>query len=308
MGSETVLEGNDHDILGLDDVSVLRIRSQSFFYSGNLPEAPTIDYDDPDIIQQYSEEPIPDRTHESLRDLFNDNMYFRKKWLEAKKEHEDFVENLLQERRLLGSGNTDANLINRIEKQAQNHTFHKRQMANHKFLQPFLGLGRGEQVPLNLDKIKSHHSEMKTDFIALSTLKIFHHPDLTSDGARSQALGELKCKVSSNLYDHPINQIIQSLTGAAVCDWVFGQKLLCVAMLNTPLLEGYRQHIQTICKFCSTDPPKIAKQRDCLMIMKLMRSRWRISTSKCRLCGTSVGGYARPISDDISPTHCKETL
>jgi hypothetical protein len=201
-------------------------------------------------------------------------MYFRKKWLEAKKENEDLVENRLEERRLLASGNTSVNLINRIEKHAQSNTFNKRQMANHKFLQPFLGLKKGEQIPLNLNQIQSHHTRMKTDFIALSILKIFHHPEVTSAGAESQVLSELKCKVSSDLYHQPVNQVIQSLTGAAVCEWIFNQKLLCTAMLNTPLLEAYRQHLSTICKPCPTHPAQTAKQREILMILKLMWSRW----------------------------------
>jgi hypothetical protein len=47
---------------------------------------------------------------------------------------------------------------------------------------------------------------------------------------------------------YPIGQVIQSLTGAAVCEWVFNGKIQCTAMMSSPLLEGYRRHLGTICK------------------------------------------------------------
>ncbi|KAF2175979.1 hypothetical protein K469DRAFT_608810 [Zopfia rhizophila CBS 207.26] len=44
-----------------------------------------------------------------------------------------------------------------------------------------------------------------------------------------------------------VNHIIQSLVGAAICQWVFEEKFQCTAMLKSPVLEQYRHHIVSLC-------------------------------------------------------------
>jgi hypothetical protein len=44
-------------------------------------------------------------------------------------------------------------------------------------------------------------------------------------------------------------ELIQALTGASICDWVFGAEFQVDVMRTTPLLEGYRSLIKTCCKF-----------------------------------------------------------
>jgi hypothetical protein len=235
---------------GLNDAPSLQSASQSFFYATELQDTPTVDYDDLDTVHQFPEKPILDRSHETLRDLFNDNLYFRKKWSDSEERRKKIDRNGRLSHSLLaqGSANVLQTMADTIEAQNEKINSLQRQLNNQTFLQPFLTLGRGKEVPLNQVQIRTYHAKMRRDFRSLSIMNYFQHPDGTSTCVESRDLNELKSKVLSDVNHYPVGLVIQSLTGAAICEWVFNGKMQCTAMMNTPLLEGYRHHLHTICK------------------------------------------------------------
>ncbi|KAH6698422.1 hypothetical protein BKA61DRAFT_583255 [Leptodontidium sp. MPI-SDFR-AT-0119] len=138
-------------------------------------------------------------------------------------------------------------MADKIEAQNEKINNLQRQLNNQAFLQPFLTLGKGEELPLNQGQIRTYHAKMRRDFGSLSFMNYFQHPGAKSACIDSQELSELKSKVGGDMDQYPIGLVIQSLTGAAICDWVFNEKMQCTAMMNTPLLEGYKHHLSTIC-------------------------------------------------------------
>ena len=247
---DTCREGNTSEACSLSGDPSLQSALQSSFYATGLQDTPTIDYDDPDTAQQIPEKAILDRTHETLRDLFNDNLYFRKKWSESEERREKIDRNDRLRHSLLAPGSADViqTMADTIEIQDEKINTLQRQLSNQKFLQQFLTLGRGKEVPLNQAQIQINHKKMTREFRSLSIMNCFQHPGETSVCLESQDLNELKSNISSDVHCYPIGQVIQSLTGAAVCEWVFNGKIQCTAMMSSPLLEGYRRHLGAICK------------------------------------------------------------
>lgn len=223
---------------------------QSFFYATELKDTPTIDYDDPNTVQQFPEKLTLDCSNETLRDLFNDNLYFRKKWSDSEERRKKIDRTGRLRHSLLAPGSADVlqTMADTIETQNEKINTLQRQLSNQAFLQQFLTLGRGEETPLNQTQIQINHTKIRRDFRSLSIMNCFQHPGETSACIESQDLNELKSKAFSDVNRYPVGLVIQSLTGAAVCEWVFNGKIQCTAMMNTPLLEGYRYHLGTICK------------------------------------------------------------
>jgi hypothetical protein len=250
QASDTGGEGSTYDDCILNGTPSLPSALQPSFYATELQDTPTIDYDDPNTVQQIPENAILDRSHETLRDLFNDNLYFRKKWSDSEERREKIDRNERLRHSLLASGSAEVlqTMADTIEIQNEKINILQRQLRNQKFLQQFLTLGRGEEVPLNQAQIQIDHKKMSREFRSLSIMNCFQHPGETSGCVESQDLKELKSKVFSDLHRCPIGLVIQSLTGAAVCEWVFNGKIQCTAMMSSPLLEGYRRHLDTICK------------------------------------------------------------
>jgi hypothetical protein len=223
---------------------------QSFFYTTELQDTPIVGYDDLNTVQKFPENLVLDCSHETLRDLFNDNLYFRKKWSDSEERCKKIDRNGRLRHSLLAPGSADIlqKMADTIETQNEKINALQRQLSNQKFLQQFLTLGRGEEVPLNQAQIQTNHAKMRRDFRSLSTMNCFQHPGEISACVESRDLNELKSKVLSDVNRYPVGLVIQSLTGVAICEWVFNGKMQCTAMMNTPLLEGYRHHLRAICK------------------------------------------------------------
>jgi hypothetical protein len=223
---------------------------QSFFYATELQDTPAIDYDDLNTAEQFPEKLVLDCSHEILRDLFNDNLYFRKKWSDSEERCKKIDRNGRLRHSLLAPGSADVlqTMADTIETQNEKIYALQRQLSNQTFLQQFLILGRGKEVPINQSQIQSYHAKMRRDFRSLSIMNCFQHRRETAACFESRDLTELKSKVVSDVNCYPIGLVIQSLTGAAVCEWVFNGKIQCTAMMSSPLLEGYRRHLGTICK------------------------------------------------------------
>ncbi|KAE9377464.1 hypothetical protein N431DRAFT_553915 [Stipitochalara longipes BDJ] len=248
QSSDTCREGDTYEDCSLNTPS-LRNALKLPFYATELQDTPTIDYDDPNTIKQIPEQAILDRSHETLRDLFNDNLYFRKKWSDSEERRGKLDRNQRLRHSLLAPGSADVlqTMADTIEIQNEKINTLQRQLGNQKILQQFLMLGKGEEVPLNQSQIQNSHKKMRREFRSLSIMDCFQHPGETSACIESQDLNELKSKVSIDVHSYPVGLVIQSFTGAAVCEWVFNEKIQCTAMMSSPLLEGYRCHLGTIC-------------------------------------------------------------
>jgi hypothetical protein len=234
----------------VNDAPSLRNPSQSFFYATELQDTPTLNYDDLNTVPQYPDKLILGLSHETLRDLFNDNLYFRKKWSDSEERRQKTDRNGRLRHSLLAPGSADVlqTMADTIEAQNEKINSLQRQLNNQTFLQPFLTLGTAEGVPINQVQIRTFHAKMRRDFRSLAIMDYFQHPGGTFACVESRDLSELKSKVLSDVNHYPVGLVIQSLTGAAICEWVFNKKMQCTAMMNTPLLEGYRHHLHAICK------------------------------------------------------------
>lgn len=257
-------EGINHRICPSISVHTLESASHEFFYASEVRSASKTDYDSTNSIQQFPETLILSRSHETYRDLFNDNMYFRQKWSNSEDERNKILQNERLNRSLLASGSADVNktLTNLVQKQNAIIATLQQRLSNQMILQPFVELRRSEQAPLNLAKIRFNHAQMRKGFGALCIMDCFKHPQEKLECSESQDLGDLKRQAFSNTLQNsahddiylrggcntPANLMVQSLVGAAVCEWVLKGKFQCTAMMNTPLLEKYRYHLSSICK------------------------------------------------------------
>lgn len=256
----------------------LQETSESFFYASELQKPPILDYEDPDSIDRSGEQPILDCSHETLRDLFNDNIYFRKKLASVEKERKK----LDQEQRLINSLSA-VNMVDRAKSQQGRITDLERQLNNQTFLKPFLELEREYRSPLNLKRIKHSFTKMKGQFGSLSIMDEFQYLRENFLHQQSKDADELLRKVLGDVpqsapHDHsswqigdrvPADIMVQSLVGAAVCEWVFQAELRCTAMMNVPLLESFKNHLRTVCMRAEM---KITPQH--MTLRNLTERRW----------------------------------
>jgi hypothetical protein len=138
----------------------------------------------------------------------------------------------------------------------------RRQGKNHHFLQPFLKLEEKYTFPPTLDHIKHGLDTMKSGILSLSSITEFRYPPDQFLASSSKPLATLLRKVlgdpdQSILQSEecrelerqvPTDEMIQSLTGAAICEWVFHSEFRCSAMMSTDIFEEVKQHLSTICE------------------------------------------------------------
>lgn len=137
QSSDTCREGSVYEACNLNSTPSLRSALQSSFYATELQDTPTIDYDDPNTVQKIPETAILDCSHETLRDLFNDNLYFRKKWSDSEERREKIDRNERLRHSLLAPGSADVlqTMADTIQIQNEKISTLQRQLSNQKFVQ-----------------------------------------------------------------------------------------------------------------------------------------------------------------------------
>ncbi|CAI6338265.1 unnamed protein product [Periconia digitata] len=132
------------------------------------------------------------------------------------------------------------------------------QVSSQSVLQPSCDWGYGE---LNIETLRSKVSILERKIAALDHILDFEYPDGRGNTVEwSAGLLELtRTALSNNLHsytsqlgyllDHniPPQWFVQALIGAAVCKDVFGQEFRCFEMMNTSLLDEYRNQVTAAC-------------------------------------------------------------
>jgi hypothetical protein len=234
------------------------VPSQSFLYTDTFRETTAFDYDDTESRIRISDTQTYAQRDETLVALFNDIEYFRGKLSKSENERRRMAENervrqnfqawsfpeILEER-----NKTVADLNQRLQDQD--------------FVQPFLEKKSGKRALPNRDKIKSSYEDMRKNIMALSVFEDIHYTADEIRGINSKDLSSLRDRVLSEVaqpslpdnVSYSLDIWVQSLTGAAVCEWVFKGKYQCTAMMNTPLLDAYRRALSTFCEQPRSNPP-----------------------------------------------------
>ena len=273
--AECTEEGHTHDfddglmgdeIQAPEDYIDLQPDSRSFSEHFECKEQLNINFDDLGLSQQLPDASAPHYYGETLEDLYKDNIYFREKYSRS----EEMLQRFLQEERCelsssIGLGKADsARMARTIEEKDKRIAELERKVTHQKFLRPFLELAREHHAPLDLKAIQLNFFKIRSQTKKLFRSKDFHHPghrlgsgkltDLDVLLRKSLGYSEHACardlmheEVKSKF---PVNTVVGSLIGAAICEWVFEAELRALAMTTCPLLEIYRDHLKSTCK-CS---------------------------------------------------------
>ena len=231
----------------------------------NVPHAPSLDYEQltinsPAAVQRSSAQEI----YGMLHDLVNDNTHFRQKYSElAQKQAENQIgRRLLESLERLSSEDPNWSIFSVVQQKHETIEKRDRSLRDQAFLQPFLDASYYHRNHLDLRKIEDALRAVKSAIYCLArtrgliyTLSILHFEseDLKTLIDRFRGCDLLRSlseqKVSQLTSDRLSGLIMQSLVGAAVCEWVFLSEIHCAAMLSTPLHETYKHHLRSLCKF-----------------------------------------------------------
>lgn len=254
----TFPEEDDRRGSTLDGFQYSETPSKSFLYTDKFRGTPAFDYDDTNSTMGISNTQIFTQGDETLLDLFNDIEYFRAELSKLEKVRRHMVES---ER--VQQGIQAKSLPGIVEERNKTIAELKQRLKDQAFAQRLLGKGNGKQVLPSRDKIKSSHEDMRKNVMGLSVLEDIHYTADEIRGVNSKDLRALKGRVLSDIaqpplpddVSHSLDVWVQSLTGAAVCEWIFKESYQCTAMMNTPLLDGYRRSLSTLCEQLLSNPP-----------------------------------------------------
>jgi hypothetical protein len=152
------------------------------------------------------------------------------------------------------SGNID-HFIKLLETKERRIDDLKAQQCEYAFLTPIFS-----SVPLeHLDfpSLLRNHDNLRSQLVNVSlrfsnVLGGEQRATLLASCNESQALSsllELDAK-SSQIACMRMEHLVQSLVAVAVRDWVFSEEFISPATTEAPLLQEYRRHLSTLCKFC----------------------------------------------------------
>jgi hypothetical protein len=194
---------------------------------------------------------------ETLLDLYNDIEFFRRKLSELEKVDRHIVENMRVQRSIQAES-----LPGIVEERNKTIAELKQRLNDQAFAQQLLGKENSKQELPNRNRIKSSYEDMRKNILGLSVfgdvyyftadeISLYNSIDLTA--LKDRALGHTLQSPRRDDVSRSLDVWIQSLTGAAVCEWIFKESYQCIAMMNTPLLDGYRRSLSTICEQAPSD-------------------------------------------------------
>jgi glycine cleavage system regulatory protein len=231
------------------------------FFSLPVADQPIVNYDklgsSNNIGNFFDEHQI------TMQDLARDNLYFRTRIWALEQEVVDHE----RRNRLLSSyqaghhvGSEVDKLQERIEKQDREITSLKQQSRSRDIFRELLPTIAAGQTSILRGRLATHHTQLTRAVEVLGSLDSFEflphklfssqHSDLASLVNRAFAEPELQQLLIER---SPCSQtILQALVGAAVCEWVFLDRIQWMATFSSPLVEVYRRHISAIRMFPST--------------------------------------------------------
>lgn len=215
-----------------------------------IPITPIFEYDRPEATNRFYEPGIHAQDRALLLDLWRDNLYFReeKNRLEAKCRGLEGVYKL----------ETAENIQKFIDEKKRDNDSRERRR-----IQGLFGARDGKAPGPNfrtIPNIRALFEKMRRQCTLIAETNLYHYPeDLSAIMESTNATALLAAAFSSEMSGLPAagilswaqsrvsaEQLIFSLIGASIQEWVFKPTLRCITMLSTPLLERYREHIRAL--------------------------------------------------------------
>ncbi|KFY32333.1 hypothetical protein V493_00300 [Pseudogymnoascus sp. VKM F-4281 (FW-2241)] len=235
----------------LGEIQYPEAGSPSLLYTDKFKGKPTFDYNDANSTMRISNTKTFTQGDETLLDLFNDIEFFRGKLSNLEKMDKHMVENMRVQQ-----GVQAKSLPGIVEERNKTIAELKQRLNDQAFAQQLLRKENGKKELPNRNRIKSSYEDMRKNIMGLSVfgdiyyytadeISLYNYIDLTA--LKNRALGDSLQSPLQDDVSRSLDVWIQSLTGAAVCEWVFKESYQCIAMMNTPLLDGYRRSLSTIC-------------------------------------------------------------
>ena len=227
-----------------------------------------IDHDTHGAIPRACEQGVQDCGHETLQDMLKDNMYFRKKLGELSKHQESLEQQVrvLQSQLRVRSGELGSQPVDPLEILCDRIVDLKHRLnARKEFLDPYLKPEtENHHRSSMLKRIEPSIYNMSRILESVSAREEFRYPK--PDHLKQESnedLGELLGNFFVDVQElaplaHLRSQVcpgdlVQAIVGAAVCEWVFESEFRCSAMMKTPLLEAFRDHMRIFRK-CAAHP------------------------------------------------------
>ena len=234
----------ENNSLFSDDVKGENVDNQLFLNRSSA--MPLLDYNRPESVRQFFESPILNGGQELLQDLWRDNIYFREKLEDSKNE---CLELKRKER---------CHQANGVQDLIKENNFLKQRNRTQMEFGPFRHTQFNTHSSQTLEKIHSRFKMIKhhCGVISRSPENKFQFPKfLPSNGSSEDAtqliraaVGNDKATISQLENRISAEQMVHCLIGVSIQEWVLKPPLLCTAMLSTPLLDHYKDHIQALGK------------------------------------------------------------
>jgi hypothetical protein len=199
-----------------------------------------------------------DRSKLVYEELLADQAYYRDRCLraEAKCETLELVDR--QRASLFAEGKGfPVEMQNALRRKSVKMAELENQVYNQRYFRQFISLDTIPRRATNSTRISTTYTEMKSQLMSLSVLHGLQHPLSHALHNKSPDLSLLLCGTlcgkgypDNHICTSPTyngisaNKIVQSLTGAALQEWIFctnfQESFQCASLINTPLLDRFR--------------------------------------------------------------------
>jgi hypothetical protein len=203
--------------------------------------------------------------------------YFRAKFRDLEADYQALERNDRQLSSVLAATNGISVEVQQVIKSKSNRIADlERQVRNQRLIHSFVSLDKSSNQIRNTRRLPGVFSELKSQIFSLSVLTGLEQLRKNPFHGQQLDLQKLSCTAfcvgqSSSSHqctppdyaNYSPNTIVQSLTSAAIHDWIFHvdfqKSFHCIASMETPLLAEYRNAIATICTLSSFHQPTEGK-------------------------------------------------
>lgn len=200
-------------------------------------------------------------------DLLADQAYYRDKYLRARAECETLELAERQRASLFAEAKgISIKMQYAMKRKSDRIAELEKQVHKQRYLRPFISLDTSPIRTTNSTQLSTTYAEMKSQLVSMSILPGLQHPHSNALHNQSPDLKLLLCgtlcgkgHIDSHNCTSPThngvsaNKIVQSLTGTALHEWIFcahfQESFRCASLINTPLLESFRDLISSIGTF-----------------------------------------------------------
>lgn len=154
----------------------------------------------------------------------------------------------------------DEGIVRQMRSQTRKIIDLKNQLEDRRHLETYLAIGSVHDDTPTTEKLHTDYRDMKDSIASILVLngavQVLVEPLYgQSDDLDILLYAIFQSCTEANAGNRPITapkftlrEILQALIGAAVKVWIFENTFQSTSMMTTPLLQKYRQHIQTLCK------------------------------------------------------------